>query len=787
MTIYGLGGCGKSALAIKFAYQVTTRRARMVFWVPAISQESFETAYREIGARLRIPGIADDNSDVKKLVQTTLGSDDMADWLMIVDNADDHDVLLGVMDSTSKPVRLRDYLPRSSRGAILFTTRSRKIAEALTPSNALEVTDMDQADVEQLLKRRISKKTLLDDETAVDELLVLLTNLPLAIVQAAAFMNNNEVSVRDYISLLRNAEDETELFGNQFEDPNRYEGLDSTIAKTWQISFEQIRKHDELAADYLSFMACIDRINIPQSLLPPATSPVQQMKALGTLKGYAFITEQVSVAEKQGGGKFYDMHRLVHMASAHWLQRHNQRTTWVDAAIDRLKDVVPIYAYDELQTRTEWTVHLPHALHVANLNGVVGTLPSAEVLYRVGECQHSLGQYSTAELTFRQVLLVQEKEFGLEHPDTLQTLYVLAYVLDRQGVHAEAENMIRKTIELREKVLGDENVASLSSISTLAVILGHQGMHAKAEAIHRKTLELQRKILGEEDRHTLWSMNNLARTLHSQGKHAEAERMYRETLELRKKLLGEEHPHTLSGMSNLAGTLDDQRKYAEAERMYRETLELRKKVLGEEHPDTLRDMSNLARTLHGQKKYAEAEILYREALELQEKMLGEKHPSTLRIMGYLGRTIAKQGRYDESFTLFERACAGLVKVLGEEHPDVRWYQKDYRYHLARRERERLAADTGKLDLTFPDPNKPDIISSDNEEPDLIDHDIGKPDLIDHNTGKSDLIYRDTGEPDLKAPDAGMLASSSVVGNSKRSRMKRGLARMGIRTSKSHKD
>lgn len=725
MTLYGLGGCGKSALAIEFAYRVATRRARLVFWVPAISQESFETAYREIGARLRMPGIADGNADVKKLVQSQLNSENMEEWLMIVDNADDHDVLLGVTDSNPKPVRLRDYLPRGSRGAILFTTRSRKLAEALTPSSVLEVTNMGKVDVKQLLTRRISKKTLLDDDTAVDELLVLLTNLPLAIVQAAAFMNNNDMSVRDYISLFCNAETETELFSERFEDPSRYDELDNTIAKTWQISFEQIRKHDQLAADYLSFMACIDRINIPRSLLPPATSPVQQTKALGTLKGYAFITEQVNVTGKQGGSKFYDMHRLVHMASAHWLQKHNQRATWVDVAIARLEDVLPLYPNDELQNRTEWAVYLPHTLHVANLNGVVGTLPSAEVLYRVGECQDSLGQYSTAEITFRQVLLVQEKELGMEHSSTLQTLEDLADVLDSQGAYAEAEIMIRKTIELREKVLGYENVATLRSMGYLAVVLDSQGMYAEAEAIHRKTLELQRKISGEENTNTLWSMNNLARTLDKQGKHAEAEMMHRETLELSKKVLGEEHSDTLVSMSNLAGTLD------------------------------------------GQKKYAEAEILYRKALELRQRVLGEKHPSTLRTVCNLGGNIADQGRYDESYPFLEQACAGLVKVLGEDHPDTRRCQKDYRYYLARRERERLAADTGKLDLTSPGPNQPDVISSDTEEPDVIDRD----------TGKSDPI----------ASIASLSASSADAGNGKNSRMRRGLARMGTRTSKSHKD
>jgi len=68
--------------------------------------------------------------------------------------------------------------------------------------------------------------------------------------------------------------------------------MDSTIAKTWYISFDQICRQDRLAVEYILFMACIDRINIPQSLLPLRGSLVQQAKALRTLTGYAFIIER---------------------------------------------------------------------------------------------------------------------------------------------------------------------------------------------------------------------------------------------------------------------------------------------------------------------------------------------------------------------------------------------------------------------------------------------------------------------------------------------------------------
>jgi Cdc6-like AAA superfamily ATPase len=76
MTIYGLGGCGKSALALEFAYRILADcAADRVFWVPAISQDSFTLAYREIANSLRIPGISDNNADINKLVKDTLSAD----------------------------------------------------------------------------------------------------------------------------------------------------------------------------------------------------------------------------------------------------------------------------------------------------------------------------------------------------------------------------------------------------------------------------------------------------------------------------------------------------------------------------------------------------------------------------------------------------------------------------------------------------------------------------------------------------------------------------------------
>ncbi|KAF2436355.1 HET-domain-containing protein, partial [Tothia fuscella] len=424
MTLYGLGGCGKSALALEFAYRALAQHAgRLVFWVPAISQDSFELAYREIGIRLHVPGITDDNADVKGLVKKALSSASVGQWLMVVDNADDPDVLMGSTAGEVGSARLLDYLPHSSRGKILFTTRNRKAAGDLTQNSVLELKDMSKAEAGELLARRVSKNELLSDDQSVDRLLQLLAYLPLAIVQAAAFINSNDTSVSEYILLFRNTGTSAELFGEQFEDPSRYREMESTIAKTWHISFEQIRRQDPLAAEYLSFIACIDRIGVPQSLLPPAGSQLQQIKAIGTLKGYAFITERQHALQELKSEKLFDMHRLVHLVSEWWLEEHDELTAWTIKAAAQLEKHIPYGGHESMEV---WTRYLSHALYVARQDGILVTTARASLLDRVGRCQSSLGQYSSAETTHRQVLLLQEKSFGAEHPSTLTSMGNLA-------------------------------------------------------------------------------------------------------------------------------------------------------------------------------------------------------------------------------------------------------------------------------------------------------------------------------------------------------------------------
>lgn len=474
----------------------------LVFWVPAISRESLELAYRDIGIFLHIPGITDDNADVRQLVKEELSNRSLGEWLLIVDNADNPQIFMNHLTSDKRSSQLMDYLPHRDRGAILFTTRGRKAAYSLTQSNVLELEDMDEAQAKKLMSRRITNKALLSNEKAVDELLKLLTNLPLAIVQAVAYINSNDIPVSEYVSMFRRADSEAELFSEHFEDPSRYQEMESTIAKTWHISFNQIRQQDRLAADYLSFMACINRIKIPQSLLPVEGSVSQRIKAIGTLTGYAFITERQQ-GSQQKTERFFDMHRLVQMASVWWLEEHNKPAGWAMKALSRLNDLIPSGGHEK---REVWVNYLSHAVHLAGFQRKLNETARALLLDRVGRCQATLGQYLAAEMTHRQVLSLIERSLGSEHTSTLRSMNEVGRALTSQGRYEEAENMHRQTLASRKKVLGPEHPDTLTSMNDLALVLYYQGKYEEAEVKSRQTLAARKKVLGPEHPDTLTSI-----------------------------------------------------------------------------------------------------------------------------------------------------------------------------------------------------------------------------------------------------------------------------------------
>src|SRR6185312_13503241 len=105
----GLGGIGKTQLAIEYAYRYQEVYSA-VFWVRASSREMLVADFIALAHLLQLPGReAQDQMSIVGEVKSWLTQH--MGWLLILDNVDDLSLLTG-------------FLPTNSEGHILMTTRA---------------------------------------------------------------------------------------------------------------------------------------------------------------------------------------------------------------------------------------------------------------------------------------------------------------------------------------------------------------------------------------------------------------------------------------------------------------------------------------------------------------------------------------------------------------------------------------------------------------------------------------------------------------------------------------
>ncbi|RDW73410.1 hypothetical protein BP6252_07317 [Coleophoma cylindrospora] len=649
VVLAGLGGVGKSQIAIEYSYLLKDNDPEIwVFWVHAATAERFEQSYRTIAAKLELRDWGDPKTDIFALVSSWLSDNDSGHWFMILDNADDLTVFCPgrqprSQDSETPPTTnsLLSYIPRTTNGSLLVTTRDRGTATWISSG----YTSVIRIDVMKLYEAKLLLRFKIPDTDSIEsqetELVEELECLPLAITQAAAYISRLTpwMTVSKYMQLYRQGDThKIRLLDEESGDHRRDHNVPHSVIRTWQISFDQIRKQHPEASELLSLMAMLDRQGIPEYLFYPHYQDTLNFgKAIAPLSEFSLIT-----IEK--GGNYFEMHRLVQLATKRWLESINEAEKWHGKAMKILSDSFPNGEHSNWE---KCETLLPHTSQVLKKSGIESNqymLTRAALLYNIAWYNFSRGYYTCAKEESQESLSIRTKILPSTDREIFSSMKMLAFVLQYQGKYDEAEPIYRQTLQLEEKILGQEHPDTLTSRHNLAGLLESQGKYDEAEPIYRQTLQLREKVLGQEHPDTLTSRHNLASLLHDQGKYDEADLINRQTLQLREKVLGQEHPDTLMSKNNLAGLLTRQGKYDEADLIYRQTLQLREKVLGQEHPDTLMSKNNLAGLLKRQGKYDEAKPIYQQTLQLREKVLGQEHPDTLMSRHNLERLLQSLGK-----------------------------------------------------------------------------------------------------------------------------------------------
>lgn len=622
IAVVGLGGVGKTQIALEVVYQAKDLYPDCsVFWIPAVDMESLEQAYLDIAYHLRLQ-FDPKKQDVKKVVQRHLSQSRSGRWLLIFDNADDLE-LWKESSSHYQQEGLRAFLPRNDRGVTLFTTRSNKVANYLAATDVFQIDELDEPKATRVLANLLLRKDLLNDIESARGLLERLTYLPLAIVQAASFINENEMDLPTYVKLLDGQDqDVLDLLSEDFEDEGRYKSLRNPVATTWLTSFAQIRRDNRSATDCLAFMSCISAKDIPVSLLPSATE-LEKQKAIGVLVSYSFI-------RTRSDGTRLDMHRLVHLATKNWLRSMDSLRAWQCFTLCHLAAL-----FRPTNLPSERRSVLPHALQILDLTS--DEPPTWERVNLLSVCAFSIHEdcrYREAPELYRQAIECSGVVHGHDSSPTILLRSDLALNLQYQGKYQESLGMFREILDIEKRTRGLQSELAIRLQLELAG--GLRSVHELDEAEELCETALRFAI----DHYSLgnsWvvaAIDEMARIYRFQGRFREAEELCCHIMSLAKSLDDPEICDTWrwmrSATSTLAACYVYRGKLKRAEKLYIDAVETGRKTLGLEHATVIHDTYQLARILKAHGRHDEALALMTECVRLETKVHGPDHHATIK-------------------------------------------------------------------------------------------------------------------------------------------------------------
>ncbi|KAH8780676.1 hypothetical protein BGZ57DRAFT_300902 [Hyaloscypha finlandica] len=694
--LVGLGGVGKSQLAIEYAYRIRERSPdTWVFWVHASNATRFEQSFKDIANCVKIPGRQNVKADIFQLVHDWLRNESKGRWVLILDNVDDARFLLDNQPTTSASVSkpLREYLPQSENSCILITTRSREAALKLVePCDVIAVDPMDKTHALALFEKKLGVQE--DNKEDITELVTVLEFMPLAIFQAATYITERwpRCSVRQYLEQFRKSDSKrTSLLDYNGGQLRRDREAKNSIIITWQISFDHIRQTRPSAADLLSLMCFFDRQGIPEALLKSrgkqgndqrdqkerddndewdgnevhssqSSQSDEFEEDVLALRHFSFISVNTD-------GITFEMHSLVQLATRKWLEAYGQLEKWKQQFVSNLCESFPSGEYEN------WGVCqalFPHAKSAATQQPEEQSslVEWATLLYYAAWYAWRRGRAADTEELAAKSAKARKKVYGQDYKDTLSSMHLLALAYELGGRWNEVEELEVQLLKVQQRVLGPEDPNTLSSMGTLAATYRNKGRWDEAEELEVQLLETNKRVLGPEHPNTLASMVNLATTYRNKGQWDDAEKIQTEQLQICKRVVGPMHPDTLVSMSNLALIYDNQGRWDDAEELGLKVIEARKRMLGDEHPDTLVSMSNLAMIYNNQGRWDDAEELGLKVIETRKRVLGNEHPSTLVSMSNLALIYNNQGRWDDGEELGLKVIEARKRVLGNEHPST---------------------------------------------------------------------------------------------------------------------
>ncbi|MEV4515769.1 FxSxx-COOH system tetratricopeptide repeat protein [Dactylosporangium sp. NPDC049525] len=679
--LHGLGGVGKTNLAIEYAYQFQ-EDYDLVWWVPADEERLIRRSLVSLARRLGLPESADADDTIGAVLDGLRRGQPHERWLLIFDNAGD-------------PEAIQNYRPRAGHGHVLVTSRSNRWP-GYADTISVDVFTEDES-VEMFGKRW---KGLTEAEAR--SLGTRLGHLPLALEQAAAVHNETGMSLQEYLTALGETPYRVLAEGTPAGYPN-------SLADTFRVAYRELRNKSEAAAQLFGVCAMMSTQPISVAVLirgrggqlpaPLSTELRTEMTRRNAIRDMG----SHALAQFDAGRNFIKIHNLVGDLLREELG-DEERAVLTKAAHSILALANPGEP-DNLQNWPALAQINPHVVPSGILSSDDAEertvfLDQIRYLYAVGDyaASRALGELAVNEWT---------RTLGSDDVMAMVASRHLANSLREQGEHTTVVQLNQDTLGRMRRTLGERHEHTLATANSVGADHRLQGRFNEALALDTENWAAYRATLGDDDPATLRSANNLAVDLRLMGRFKEAYELDIDIVRRQAAMFGDDSIQTfyangsvardLLGLGRYADALAQQKRIlrihehdmrpghrdllrarrAEAVLMRRngynaiEVAEVayhaHKTHLGETHEQTFAATLTLANTCRVAGDQPRAYELGQAALDAYTVNLGGRHPLTLAAMVNVAIILRHLTRLDEAMAMNDDALKGLKSTVGEDH------------------------------------------------------------------------------------------------------------------------
>lgn len=658
LALSGLGGIGKTQLALEYAYRYG-QGYQAVLWVHADSPEQLSADLQQLAKPLDVPEASKLEPNPVYLIN------EVKQWLR------EHDGWLLVLDNVEEHVKREFFSSLGSHGHVLLTTRSQRVADLgqhfVMERMSMEVGALFLLQMIHRVPAPASLETFPVSER--EEALALarvLGGLPLALEQAGAYMREKGCSLADY----RRAYPRYRKIFLAWRSKQQltYTDYDESVATTWLPLFHRVRKQNRIALALLQLCAYLHPDAIPSDIILKGThdphSGLQRLaddalqfdNACSVLINYALI-------RRNAVDGMLSLHRLVQAVLKDGMSKE-QQLSWAERTVRAVESAWSKAA----ESDTEY--YLPHAYVCAALIKELDMTgekelnrigeEAARLLDRAARAADARGWYNKAIKLFLRAHGAFADLHGMNDPYVLHLLMNVAEAHMKVGIYGMASQMYRKVYQDCARIYGPDHPISLGCLNNLALAELRQGSPIVAMMTVSDVIDQLERVSKESAAESAKALQTAGEVQQLAGNVEYAEDSYLMALEIRQKFFGPRHPEVAQSLLVLgafyAQLAPSQPKCLEqAERRFKEALAIRQETLGEDHPQTAYCLLHLGRLALQRGDISQAVSYSRQAVAVFQRKLGLTHYATGQALHCLAAALSEQQQYPEAERYYQEA------------------------------------------------------------------------------------------------------------------------------------